>query len=141
MLHTDASRLKGLGYDLLQQHGKEWRLVQCGSCCLSEVETRYVTVELELVAVVWTLRKCRTYFLGLPHFSLVIEHKPLVSILNDYTLDAVENPQLQRRGARDNTLPFLTQFLVHQSKIQNHLIWRLKVMLRTTFVNVWWRRL
>ena len=30
-LQTDASRLNGLGYALLQSHGEHWRLVQCGS--------------------------------------------------------------------------------------------------------------
>ena len=36
VLQTDAARLKGLGYALLQQHGDRWRLVQCGSRFLSD---------------------------------------------------------------------------------------------------------
>lgn len=42
------------------------------------------------------MKKCRLYLLGLPHFELVIDHKPLVPILNNYTSDVVENARLQR---------------------------------------------
>lgn len=54
-------------------------------------------VELELLAVVWALKKCRSFLQGLQHFFKVItDHRPLIPILNDFTLDAVENPRLQR---------------------------------------------
>ena len=49
-LHTDASRRKGLGYALLQQHADKWRLIQCGSRFLTDTESRYAMVELELLA-------------------------------------------------------------------------------------------
>lgn len=53
VLRTDASRLHGVGYALLQEQEEgQWRLVQCGSRFLANVETRYATIELELVAVV-----------------------------------------------------------------------------------------
>ncbi|XP_064117609.1 uncharacterized protein K02A2.6-like [Macrobrachium nipponense] len=42
------------------------------------------------------MTKCRHFLLGLPHFTLVTDHRPLVPILNTYTLDAVENTRLQR---------------------------------------------
>ena len=37
-LHTDESRRKGLGFALLQQHGEQWRLVQCWSRFLHDSE-------------------------------------------------------------------------------------------------------
>ena len=40
--------------------------------------------------------KCKFYLAGLPHFELVTDHRPLIPILNHYTLDAIENPRLQR---------------------------------------------
>ena len=52
-------------------------------------------VELELRAAHWAMNKCRLYLLGLPTFTLVVDHQPLVPILYKYTLDAVENPCLQ----------------------------------------------
>ena len=96
-LHTDASRLYGVGYALLQQDNDgKWHLIQCGSRFLTDVETRYATIELEMLAIVWAFHKCRYYLLGLPTFKLVTDHKPLIPILNSYTLDAVSNPRLQR---------------------------------------------
>ena len=95
-LQTDASRFKGLGYAFLQQHGGIWNLIQCRSRFLSDAETRYAVIELELVAVVWALKKCKMYLLGFPHFQLVVDLKPLVSILNDRTLNTIENPRIQR---------------------------------------------
>ncbi len=96
MLQTDASRLKGLGYALMQKQEGKWRLIQCGSRFLSPAESRYAMIELELLAVVWAVtEKCWLYLKGLP-FELVIDHKPLIPILNSYTLDMIENPRLQR---------------------------------------------
>ena len=51
-LHTDASRLNGLGYVLLQKHGEEWKLIQCGSRFLTDTVSRYSMVELELLAII-----------------------------------------------------------------------------------------
>ena len=97
ILQTDASRLHGLGYALLQdQGGNQLRLVQCGSRFLSDAETRYATIELEMLAAAWAMHKCSYYLKGLHHFEHVTDHRPLVPILNHYTLDAVENPRLQR---------------------------------------------
>ena len=97
VLQTDASRLFGVGYALLQDHGGgKFRLVQCGSRFLADAETRYATIELELVAVVWAMIKCKFYLAGLQHFDLITDHRPLVPILNHYSLDAIDNPRLQR---------------------------------------------
>ena len=97
VLQTDASRLNGVGYALLQQdHGGVWRLVQCGSRFLADVESRYSTIELELVAVVWAMTKCAYYLLGLADFHLLTDHRPLIPILNTYTLDRINSPRLQR---------------------------------------------
>lgn len=106
ILQTDASRLHGIGYALLQDHGQgQTRLVQCGSRFLTDAETRYATIELELLAVVWAMTKCRLHLIGLQHFTLMTDHRPLVPILNTYTLDAVENPRLQR--LKEKISPYL----------------------------------
>lgn len=106
ILQTDASRLNGIGYALLQDHGQgQLRLVQCGSRFLTDAETRYATIELELLAAVWAMSKCRPYLIGLQNFTLMTDHRPLIPILNNYTLDAVENPRLQR--LKEKTSPYL----------------------------------
>ena len=63
-LETDASRLNGLGFALRQLHGKNWKLVQCGSRFLSDTESRYAMIELELLGVVWAMKKSKMYLLG-----------------------------------------------------------------------------
>ncbi|XP_037800629.1 uncharacterized protein LOC119595591 [Penaeus monodon] len=46
ILQTDASHLYGVGYALLKEHNpEEWRLVQCVSRFLADVETRYATID------------------------------------------------------------------------------------------------
>lgn len=106
ILQTDASRLNGLGYALLQDHGGgQLRLIQCGSRFLTDAETRYATIELEMLATVWAMHKCGYYLKGLPTFDHVTEHRPLIPIINNYTLDAVENPRLQR--LKEKLSPFI----------------------------------
>ena len=91
---------------LLQDHGRgRTRLVQCGSRFLADAETRYTTIELDLLAVVWALSKCRFHLIDLQNFTLTTDHRPLVPILNVHTLDTVENPRLQR--LKEKTSPYL----------------------------------
>ena len=40
--------------------------------------------------------KCRLFLAGLPHFRVIENHHPLLSILNTHRLDEIENPRLQR---------------------------------------------
>ena len=68
ILQTDASCLNGIDYALLQDHGgSHLRLVQCGSRFLTDVETRYATIELEMLATVWAMQKSSFYLRGLHH--------------------------------------------------------------------------
>ena len=95
-LETDASVLHGLGYALWQQQDdNQWRLLECGSRFLSDAESRYAVIELECLAVVWAVKKCHLFLQG-GKFSIVTDHRPLIPILNSYSLDQIENPRLQR---------------------------------------------
>ena len=60
------------------------------------VSVRYRTIELKLLAIVWAMKNCYLYLLGLQHFPLVVDHRPLVSILDKKSLDQIDNPWLQR---------------------------------------------
>lgn len=84
--------------------GKLW-LVQCVSRFLTDAETRYATIELEMLATVWAMHKCGYYLKGLQTFEHVTDHRPLIPILNHHTLDAVENPRLQR--LKEKLSPFV----------------------------------
>ena len=93
-LLTDASRLNGIGYALIQRDRDDRiRLVQCGSRSLTTSETRYATIELELLAAVWAIRKCR-YYLAARMFTLVVDHRPLVGVFHKDSLDAIDNRRI-----------------------------------------------
>ena len=73
-LHTDASRLKGLGFILRQQsQDGSWRVTQAGSRFLSNAETRCAMIELELLAISWAAQKCPLFLEGLPQFEIIIK--------------------------------------------------------------------
>ena len=55
-LVTDASRLHGLGFVLMQHKDDKTKVVQCGSRSLSQAEKNYSTLELELTAIVWAIK-------------------------------------------------------------------------------------
>ena len=98
-LCTDASR-QGLGFVLQQKAEHNWVIVQAGSRFLTDAESRYAVIELELLAVSWAITKCNLFLAGLPHFTVVTDHHPLVPILNSHRLDEIENPRLQRLKTR-----------------------------------------
>ena len=117
-LHTDAARTRGLGFVLMQRHGETWRMIQCGSRFLTYTESRYYVIELVCLACLWACRKCHTYLAGLPHFDLVVDHRPLVPILNSKRLSDIENPRLQR--LREKLTPY--SFTTSWQKGQKHYI-------------------
>ena len=94
-LCTDASR-KGLGFVLQQRDGEQWKLVQAGSRFLSDAESRYTIIELEMLAIAWAVTKCNIFLAGLQQFLMITDHHPLIPILNSHRLDEIENTRLQR---------------------------------------------
>ena len=110
MVQTDASRLNGLGYALLQKHEDNWRLIQCGSRFISDTESRYATIELEMLAIVYALRKCSLYLKGLKEFQVITDHKPLLTILNKKGIDEIENPRIQRYKESLQSYNFKTEW-------------------------------
>ena len=105
VLETDASRLGGLGFCLRQQDEQgRWRLIQCGSRFLSDTETRYAVIELELLALVWACKKADVYLKGMQSFEVLLDHRPLIPVLNSKTLAEIENPRLQR--LREKLIPY-----------------------------------
>ena len=110
-LVTDASRLYGLGYALLQRHtDNSQRLIKCGSCSLTSTQNNYATIELECLAIVWAVTKCKYYLHGLQHFTVVTDHKPLVGIFNS-SLDNLSNPRLLRMREKLTDYVFTTTWV------------------------------
>ena len=95
-LHTDATRLHGLSYALLQLQDGNWRLIQCGSRFVTDTESRYAVIELEMTAICWAVRKNHLYLAGLKDFDIITDHRPLIPILNQKSLVQIDNPRLLR---------------------------------------------
>ena len=110
-LCTDASR-HGLGF-ILQQRTPEgtWTLIQAGSRFLTDTESRYAVIELELLAVCWAVCKCKLFLAGLQHFTVVTDHNPLIPIMNSHRLDEIENPRLQRLKTKLMAYNFTAEWL------------------------------
>ena len=95
-LETDAAQSRGLGMALwLQDSDGSWRLLQCGSRSVTSAESCYSATEIELLAVVWAIKKANTFLAGTP-FELIVDHRPLVAIINSKSLDQITSPRLIR---------------------------------------------
>ena len=75
------------------------------------MESRYAVIELECLAVAWSIKKYNLFLVGLPHFIVVTDHNPLIPILNMHRLDEIENPRLQRLCTRIMSYHFMAQWL------------------------------
>ena len=51
-------------------------------------------VDLELLGVVWALQKNSVYLLGMKDFQVIVDHKPLLSIIDRKGLNEIETPRL-----------------------------------------------
>ena len=113
-LRPDWSK-RGIGYFLLQQHCRcssglpdccpgGWQITLAGSRFLSSAEQRYAAIEGEALAVAWGLEQTRYFTQGCDNLIVVTDHKPLVKIFGDRTLDEISNSRLFRLKQR--TLPW-----------------------------------
>ncbi|KAA8497500.1 Transposon Ty3-I Gag-Pol polyprotein [Porphyridium purpureum] len=80
MLDTDASTL-GVGAALYRRLGSSFHPVCFLSRALTPAEKNYAITELECLAVVWAVRKCRHYLYG-ESICIRSDHEPLKWLLN-----------------------------------------------------------
>ena len=109
-LATDWSKV-GIGFWLCQKKcdceltlpgccPNGWQTVLCGSRYCSPAESRYAPIEGEALAARWGVGKCKFFLLGMPDFTLCLDHKPLLSILGDQELCTIDNPRLQNQKVK-----------------------------------------
>ena len=95
ILLTDASKLHGLGYALMQEHSDGvLRLVQCGSNSLTKAQKRYAVIELEALAIVLGVKKFSYYLKG-AKFEVMTDHQPLVGLFSK-DITEIDNVRLAK---------------------------------------------
>ena len=94
LLTTDASRLQGLGFALMQKldNYDKLSLIMCGSKSLIDTQANYATLEL---AILYTCQKYDFYLRGLPHFEVQMYHKTLEGVFKRQ-MHSMENARLLR---------------------------------------------
>ena len=105
-LQTDFSG-RGIGYWLRQKYCKcshidpsccpeGWKITLVGSRFLRDAEKRYAAIEGECLAVAWALEDTRWFTLGCSTLIVATDHKPLIKVLDDKSLDTLQNQRLFR---------------------------------------------
>ena len=125
-LATDWSR-HGIGFWLFQkhcscpstdlfccQHG--WKITLVGSRFTHPAESRYAPIEGEALAVADALDKARHFVLGCDNLMIAVDHKPLLKIFGDRSLDYISNPRL--RNLKEKTLRYRFK-MVHIPGVKN----------------------
>lgn len=86
-LQTDASDIGISGVLYQCDENNELRIVSLISRCLNSAEVNYTTTEKELLAIVYSITKLRTYLLGV-QFEIITDHKGLTFLLTTAYLNA-----------------------------------------------------
>ena len=111
-LVTDWSKT-GIGFWLFQKHcnclGNKpfccrdgWKITLAGSRFTHPAESRYAPVEGEALAVADALNKARYFVISCEKLTLAVDHKPLLKIFGDRSLDEISNTRL--RNLKEKTL-------------------------------------
>ena len=113
-LATDWSK-SGIGFWLFQKHcpcnsSKLYccqtgsKITLAGSRFTHAAESRYAPIEGEALAVVYALDKARYFVLGCPNLIVAVDHKPLLKIFGDRSIQDIPNPRL--RNLKEKTLRY-----------------------------------
>ena len=123
---TDWSK-DGIGFWMFQKHCEYqgttpfccedgWKITLVGSRFSHPAESRYAPIEGEALAVADALDKARFFALGCTDLIVAVDHKPLLKIFGDRTLEEIPNGRL--RNLKERTLRYRFR-IVHIPGIQN----------------------
>lgn len=84
--HFGRCLLSWIGAVLLQKHNSQWKLVAYASHSMSTTERSYSQIENEALVVTWACDTFSCYLIGI-NVLIVIDHKPLLSLLRPKRLD------------------------------------------------------
>ena len=113
-LATDWSK-DGIGFLLLQKHcpcaqikplccKTGWKVTLVGGRFTTSAESRYAPIEGEALAVVEALKKAKHFVLGCSDLIVAVDHKPLLKVFGDRSLEDIHNPRLF--NLKEKTLRF-----------------------------------
>ena len=113
-LATDWSK-SGIGFWLFQKHcqcpstepfccNTGWKIALVGSRFTHAAESRYAPVEGEALAVADALDKARFFVLGCSNLIIAVDHKPLLKVFGDRSLEEITNARL--RNLKEKTLRY-----------------------------------
>ena len=97
----------GVGYFMSQKYcscleitptccDEGWKVCMVGSSFNSPAKYNYAPIEGECLGVASALRKTRYYTQGCDKLLVCTDHKPLLGVLNDRSLESIDNPRLLR---------------------------------------------
>ena len=115
-LVTDASRLHGLGFVLMQHQDDKKKVIQCGSRSLLPAEKNYSTLELELTAIVWAIQKCNFFLKGIEKFEVVKNHRPLIGIFAK-PMPQIDNTRITRLREKILDRPFEVKWMAGKENV------------------------
>ena len=101
-IKCDASRA-GLGAALEQRSSTGWHTIAFTSRFLNSNKERYSVNELELLGVVWSVEYFKYYLFG-KSFTIITDHRALLSIMKEHRSNKSYNSRLTR--GVDRLLPF-----------------------------------
>ena len=98
-----------------QEVNTGWRITLVGSSVTHPAESRYAPVEGDALAVVDALDKARYFVLGCDDLIIAVDHKPLMKIFSDRSLE--DNSCLQ--NLRENTQIYHFR-MIHVPGVKHH---------------------
>ena len=100
---TCNTSCQGLAAALERLDSEGWKLVAFASRFLNSNEERYSIIELELLGVVWAIKHFEYYLFG-KNFTVLTDHRALLSVLKSHRSNKSYNSRLTRWI--DRLLPF-----------------------------------
>ena len=105
----------GISYWLFQKHctclsndlfccKEGWKITLLGSRFTHPAESRYTPIEGEALAMADALDKVRHFILGCKNLTIAVDHRPLLKIFGDRSLDNISNTRL--RNLKEKTLRY-----------------------------------